>query len=36
MKKELKTWNLLCKKLKHLHDNNYTARKIFDSLKRLK
>lgn len=34
MKKELKLWNYLEKKLKHLNDNNYTARLIFDRVTR--
>lgn len=36
MVKELTIWNMLCKKLKYLNDNNYTARKIYDNLKRIK
>lgn len=36
MERDLKIWNILCKKLKHLNDNNYTARKLFNSLKRIK
>ncbi len=31
---DLKLWNYLCKKLKHLKDNNLTARHIFDRIKR--
>ena len=36
MAKELKIWKMLCKKLAYLNDNNYTARKIYDSLKKIK
>lgn len=32
MKEKLKLWKTLCSKLKQLSDNNYTARKIYDSL----
>lgn len=36
MVKELKIWNMLCKKLKFLNDNNYIARKIYDGLLKTK
>lgn len=36
MTEKLKIWNMFCKKLKFLNDNNYIARKIYDDLLKTK